>query len=137
GLLFIVTLKYVVLILRADNRGEGGIMALTALAATAAGRTPARRARLLMIRVFGAALFYGDSIITPAISVLGAAEGLEVMTPALKPYVLPVSVGVLVALFAMQRFGTATVGKLFGPVIGIWFLLLAVSGTVQILREPG
>lgn len=85
----VVTLKYVVLILRADNRGEDGIMALTALAAKAAGRTPARRLVLLLIGVFGAALFYGDSIITPAISVLSAVEGLEVVTPALKPYVLP------------------------------------------------
>ena len=137
GLFFMVTLKYVVLILRADNRGEGGIMALTALAAKAAGRTPARRVALLMIGVFGAALFYGDSIITPAISVLSAVEGLEVVTPALKPYVLPVSLGVLVALFAVQRFGTATVGKLFGPIIGLWFLLLAAAGTVQIIQQPG
>ena len=106
GLIFIVTLKYVVLILRADNRGEGGIMALTALAAKAAGSTARRRHGLLLIGVFGAALFYGDSIITPAISVLSAVEGLEVATPALKPYVLPISLGVLVALFAFQRFGT-------------------------------
>ena len=137
GLFFIVTLKYVVLILRADNRGEGGIMALTALAAKAAGRTPARRVALLMLGVFGAALFYGDSIITPAISVLSAVEGLEVVTPALKPYVLPIAVGVLIALFAVQRFGTATVGKLFGPIIGLWFLLLAVAGTVQLTQQPG
>ena len=84
-LMLIVTLKYVVLILRADNRGEGGIMALTALAAKAAGNTPARRRRLLLAGVFGAALFYGDSVITPAISVLGAVEGLETITPAFKP----------------------------------------------------
>jgi KUP system potassium uptake protein len=137
GLIFVVTLKYVVLILRADNRGEGGIMALTALAAKAAGRTPARRRVLLLIGVFGAALFYGDSIITPAISVLSAVEGLEVVTPALKPYVLPISLGVLIALFAMQKFGTATVGKLFGPIIGIWFLVLAATGLIQIAQQPG
>ncbi|HSW17314.1 MAG TPA: potassium transporter Kup [Ramlibacter sp.] len=136
GLIFVVTLKYVVLILRADNRGEGGIMALTALAAKAAGRTPARRVALLLIGVFGAALFYGDSIITPAISVLSAVEGLEVVTPALKPYVLPISLGVLIALFAMQKFGTATVGKLFGPVIGVWFLVLGVAGVIQIVQQP-
>ena len=136
GLIFVVTLKYVVLILRADNRGEGGIMALTALAAKAAGRTPARRLALLLIGVFGAALFYGDSIITPAISVLSAVEGLEVVTPALKPYVLPVSLGVLIALFAMQKFGTATVGKLFGPIICMWFLVLAAAGVLQIVQQP-
>jgi len=136
GLIFIVTLKYVVLILRADNRGEGGIMALTALAAKAAGSTARRRHGLLLIGVFGAALFYGDSIITPAISVLSAVEGLEVATPALKPYVLPISLGVLVALFAFQRFGTGVVGKLFGPIIGAWFVVLAVTGVLQILQEP-
>jgi KUP system potassium uptake protein len=136
GLIFVVTLKYVVLILRADNQGEGGIMALTALAAKAAGRTPNRRLALLLVGVLGAALFYGDSIITPAISVLSAVEGLEVITPALKAYVLPISLGVLIGLFAMQRFGTAVVGKLFGPVIGLWFLVLAGVGVIQIVREP-
>lgn len=136
GLIFVVTLKYVVLILRADNRGEGGIMALTALAAKAAGRTPARRLALLLIGVLGAALFYGDSIITPAISVLSAVEGLEVVTPALKAYVLPVSLGVLIGLFAVQKFGTATVGTLFGPIIGMWFLVLAVAGVIQIVQQP-
>jgi KUP system potassium uptake protein len=136
GLLFVVTLKYVVLILRADNRGEGGIMALTALAAHAAGGTRRRRQALLLVGVFGAALFYGDSVITPAISVLSAVEGLEVATPALKAYVLPISLGVLVALFAFQRLGTGTVGRLFGPIIGLWFAVLAVTGVLQILQEP-
>jgi len=136
GLVFIVTLKYVILILRADNRGEGGIMALTALAAKAAGSTPQRRLGLLLIGVFGAALFYGDSIITPAISVLSAVEGLEVVTPALKRYVLPLSLAVLVVLFSFQRFGTAVVGKLFGPVIGLWFLVLAATGAWQIAQQP-
>ena len=137
GLIFVVTLKYVVLILRADNRGEGGIMALTALAAKAAGRTPLRRLALLLIGVFGAALFYGDSIITPAISVLSAVEGLEVVAPALKPYVLPISLGVLIGLFAVQKFGTGLVGKLFGPIIALWFLVLATAGLIQIAQEPG
>ncbi len=136
GLMMVVTLKYVLLILRADNRGEGGIMALTALAAKAAGRTPRRRVILLLAGVFGAALFYGDSVITPAISVLSAVEGLEVVTPALKPYVLPVSLGVLLGLFAMQRYGTATVGKLFGPIIVVWFAVLALVGVVQIAQQP-
>jgi KUP system potassium uptake protein len=137
GLIFVVTLKYVILIVRADNRGEGGIMALTALAAKAAGTTPRRRLVLLLIGVFGAALFYGDSIITPAISVLSAVEGLEVATPAFKPYVLPISLGVLIGLFSFQRLGTAVVGKLFGPIIGLWFTVLAVTGVIQILQEPG
>ena len=103
GLMMVVTLKYVLLILRADNRGEGGIMALTALAAQAAGSTATKRTILLLIGVFGAALFYGDSVITPAISVLSAVEGLEVATPAFKPYVLPICAAVLIALFGMQR----------------------------------
>src|SRR4029453_10266690 len=98
ALMAVVTLKYVVLILRADNRGGGGIMALTALAAHAAGTTARRRTVLLLLGVFGASLFYGDSVITPAISVLSAVEGIEVVTPALKPYVLPLSVAVLVGL---------------------------------------
>ncbi len=136
GLMTVVTLKYVLLILRADNRGEGGIMALTALAVEAAGTSARKRLVLLLLGVFGAALFYGDSVITPAISVLSAVEGLEVVTPALKPYVLPVCAVVLIGLFAMQRFGTAVVGKLFGPVIVLWFVVLAVCGVVEIVRQP-
>src|SRR5512133_102989 len=136
GLMFVVTLKYVILILRADNRGEGGIMALTALASKAAGATPKRRLILLMVGVFGGALFYGDSVITPAISVLSAVEGLEVATPAFKPYVLPISMGVIIGLFAVQRFGTAIVGKLFGPVIAGWFIVLAVTGVIEIAQQP-
>ena len=137
GLMMVVSLKYILLILRADNRGEGGIMALTALAAKAAGKTPHRRTVLLLMGVFGAALFYGDSVITPAISVLSAVEGLEVVTPTLKPYVLPICTVVLIGLFAMQRFGTALVGKMFGPVIVLWFGVLSVTGVLEIIREPG
>ena len=137
GLMMVVTLKYVLLILRADNRGEGGIMALTALAAKAAGSTARNRVVLLLIGVFGAALFYGDSVITPAISVLSAVEGLEVVTPAFKPYVLPICAAVLVGLFGMQRFGTGVVGKLFGPVIMVWFLVLSVTGLAEIVQQPG
>jgi KUP system potassium uptake protein len=137
GLMLIVTIKYVLLILRADNRGEGGIMALTALAAHAAGKTPRKRVMLLLMGVLGASLFYGDSVITPAISVLSAVEGLEVVTPLLKPYVLPVSAAVLISLFAMQRYGTGTVGKLFGPIILLWFAVLAFTGVLQILQAPG
>ena len=136
GLMMVVTLKYVLLILRADNRGEGGIMVLTALAAHAAGKTAHRRTILLLMGVFGAALFYGDSVITPAISVLSAVEGLEVVTPVLKPYVLPISIAVLIGLFAVQRFGTGLVGKLFGPVIILWFGVLTLTGVVEIIQQP-
>ncbi|NBX20329.1 MAG: potassium transporter Kup [Betaproteobacteria bacterium] len=135
GLMLVVTLKYVLLILRADNNGEGGIMALTALAAKAAGTTQGRRVTLLLIGVMGAALFYGDSVLTPAVSVLSAVEGLEVITPAFKPYVLPICTGVLIALFAFQRFGTSAVGKFFGPIIVVWFGVLAATGVAQIAQE--
>ena len=137
ALMLIVTFKYVVLILRADNRGEGGSLALTALAAMTVRHKPKLRLALLTVGVFGATLFYGDSIITPAISVLGAVEGLEVVTPALKSFVVPISLGVLLALFLIQRHGTALVGKLFGPVIGLWFATLAVIGVIHIAQEPG
>ena len=133
ALMVVVTLKYVILILRADNRGEGGIMALTALAAAG---TPARRTLLLLTGVLGAALFYGDSVITPAISVLGAVEGLESITPAFKPFVVPISVVVIVGLFMVQRFGTGAVGKLFGPIITVWFVVLGVIGALQIVQQP-
>lgn len=136
GLMAVVTLKYVLLILRADNRGEGGIMALTALASKAAGGTRRKHLALLLLGVFGASLFYGDSVITPAISVLSAVEGLEVVTPAFKPYVLPIAAAVLAGLFAMQRFGTATVGKLFGPIIVVWFAVLALTGVAEIVKQP-
>ena len=136
ALMVVVTLKYVVLILRADNRGEGGIMALTALAARAAGSTAKRRKALLLTGVCGAALFYGDSVITPAISVLGAIEGIETATPALKAFVVPLSVAVLVGLFVVQRRGTAVVGALFGPVMLVWFGVLALTGALQIAAEP-
>ena len=136
GLMMVVTLKYVLLILRADNRGEGGIMALTALAVEAAGTHPRKRLILLLLGVFGAALFYGDSVITPAISVLSAVEGLEVITPTLKPIVLPICAVVLVGLFDMQRYGTGLVGKLFGPIIVLWFLVLAGVGVVEIAQQP-
>jgi KUP system potassium uptake protein len=136
ALMLVVTLKYVILILRADNRGEGGIMALTALATQAAGGTARRRAFLLLLGLFGAALFYGDSVITPAMSVLSAVEGLEVVEPGLKRFVLPIAIGVLIGLFVMQRHGTGVVGKLFGPIIVLWFALLALTGLHQIVQTP-
>ncbi|NML16127.1 potassium transporter Kup [Azohydromonas caseinilytica] len=136
ALMLIVTFKYVILILRADNRGEGGALALTALAAHAVRASPARRRALLLLGLFGATLFYGDGVITPAISVLGAMEGLEVAAPGLEPWVVPASLAVLGALFAVQRLGTGAVGAAFGPVIGLWFVTLAATGLAQVAREP-
>jgi KUP system potassium uptake protein len=136
ALMVVVSLKYVTLVLRAGNRGEGGIMALLALAVSSVG---ARRRLVTVLRtigVFGAALFYGDAVLTPAISVLSAVEGLEVGTSAFKPYVVPIAVGILVALFAIQRHGTGTVGKLFGPVCAIWFASIAVDGLWNIAKAP-
>ncbi len=135
SLMSIVTLKYVTIIMRADNRGEGGIMALTALVLRAT-RDPRRRWVLMVLGLFGAALFYGDSMITPAISVLSAIEGLEIATPALQPYVVPIAIAVLIALFAVQRHGTARVGALFGPIMLLWFSTLGGLGIWNVLRYP-
>jgi len=136
GLMLVVTLKYVILILRADNNGEGGAMALTALAAHAAGGTPRRRTLIMLVGMFGATLFFGDSVITPAVTVMGAVEGLEVVTPALKAYIVPLSVLILVVLFSAQRFGTGAFGKAFGPILVVWFGLLAVVGALHISQAP-
>ncbi len=136
ALMLVVTLKYVILILRADNHGEGGGLALTALAARAVEQRPALRNGLLLLGVFGATLFYGDSLITPAISVLGAMEGLEVLTPALKPWVVPATVAILIGLFLVQYLGTAVVGRFFGPIIVMWFTVLGAIGLVHIAQQP-
>ena len=136
SLMIVVSLKYVTLIMRADNRGEGGIMALIALAQKSIKRNPEWRIPLLLIGVFGASLFYGDAVLTPAISVLSAVEGLEIGTRAFKPYVVPVAVCVLLALFAVQARGTAAVGKLFGPVTMLWFVAIGAAGLYGIVREP-
>jgi KUP system potassium uptake protein len=132
----VVSLKYVTLVLRANNRGEGGIMALLALALSAVREHPHLRAALLGIGVFGAALFYGDAVLTPPISVLSAVEGLEVGTAAFKPYVVPIAVGVLLALFAVQRFGTGAIGLAFGPICALWFASLGAVGVWNIMQEP-
>ena len=137
ALMIVVTLKYVSFILKADNKGEGGIMALMALALRKAPAGSKRRQVLLALGLFGAALFYGDGVVTPAISVLSAVEGLEVITPAFKPYVIPVTLAVLVGLFVIQRKGTASVGALFGPVMLLWFGTLAVLGITNIVAHPG
>ncbi len=136
SLMLVVSLKYVMLIMRADNEGEGGILALLALAAKTVGRRPRTRHLLTVLGVFGAALFYGDSVLTPAVTVLGAIEGLEVAVPPLKPYVLPISVVLVVALFAVQRRGTAVVGAMFGPVMLVWFAVLGLAGVLNIAAVP-
>jgi len=136
ALMLVVTLKYVILILRADNHGEGGGLALTALAAQAVRTRPALRRALLLLGVFGATLFYGDSVITPAISVLGAVEGLQVLAPSLQPYVVPITVVIVSGLFLVQRLGTAVVGRYFGPIIVLWFVTLGATGVMHILEQP-
>ena len=136
GLAVIVSLKYVTLVLRADNRGEGGIMALMALAISSVGKNSRRYHPLMLMGLFGATLFYGESVITPAISVLSAMEGMEVATPLLKPYVVPMTVLILIGLYACQSNGTAGIGKLFSPVMLIWFLALAVMGVLNIIESP-
>ena len=136
SLMVVVTLKYVTLIMRADNHGEGGIMALLALAASSVVDKPKLRHTLLMAGVFGAALFYGDGVITPAISVLSAVEGLELAAPSLAPYVVEITLVILVALFVLQKRGTAGIGAVFGPVMVVWFATLAGSGLFHLLKAP-
>ncbi|HMV04562.1 MAG TPA: potassium transporter Kup [Accumulibacter sp.] len=131
-----VSMKYVLVITRADNKGEGGIMALTALALRTANASPRVLWLLSLLGIFGAALFYGDAVITPAMSVLSAVEGLEVITPLLKAYILPITVTILVLLFFFQRNGTAAVGALFGPVMMLWFATLGVLGLWNVLQYP-
>ena len=136
GLLLIISLKYVTLVLRANNRGEGGIMALTALAMSSVTTGSRWHYPVMLLGMIGAGLFYGDGVITPAISVLSAIEGLEVATPALKPYVLPLTVTVLVALYSLQSKGTAGIGKFFGPIVLVWFTALATMGIINIVHYP-
>jgi KUP system potassium uptake protein len=136
ALFIVITLKYVTFMMRADNRGEGGIMALIALTLRAVKRHPRLRWVLMSLGLFGAALFYGDGVITPAISVLSAVEGLKVAAPALEFYVVPVTLVILVLLFVVQARGTGSMGRLFGPVMCLWFLVLAVLGVISILAEP-
>jgi KUP system potassium uptake protein len=132
----IVSVKYVVLILRADNNGEGGLIAMLALASTAVRRKPRLRVRLLLLGIFGTAIFFGDGVITPAISVLSAVEGLEVAAPGLHDFVVPITLVVLTLLFAAQRFGTGGIGRFFGPVMTLWFVVLAVLGLVHVIDRP-
>ncbi|WP_404286782.1 potassium transporter Kup [Microvirga sp. RSM25] len=134
ALIIIVTLKYVVLVLRADNNGEGGTLSLVTLAQRALGHSTGFTIILGMV---GASLFYGDAIITPAISVLSALEGLKLVTPAFDPYVVPLSLVILIALFAVQRFGTASVATFFGPITAFWFAVMGFGGLMHILDDPG
>ncbi len=137
SLMLLISVKYLILLLRADNKGEGGILAMLALlAGHKAKRRVVREWFILMIGLFGAALLYGDGMITPAISVLSAIEGLEVATPFFQPYIIPITIVILVALFMVQRHGTAAVGSVFGPIMVIWFLTLAVLGLGPIIQNP-
>jgi KUP system potassium uptake protein len=136
ALMIVVSLKYVTLMMRADNKDEGGILALLALAITAVRNNPRLALPIMLMGLTGLSLFYGDAVLTPAISVLSAIEGLQVGTAAFEPYVVPLSIVVLIALFAFQRHGTEVVGALFGPICLLWFLALAVVGIVHIFQHP-
>src|SRR5687767_5408900 len=134
SLVLVISIKYIAIVMRADNQGEGGILALTALLP----QRPDRRGLSLLVAlgIFGAALLYGDGMITPAITVLGAVEGLKVATPLFDQYVVPIAVAILIGVFAIQRHGTHRVGRLFGPVMVIWFAVLALLGVVWIAKYP-
>jgi KUP system potassium uptake protein len=132
----IVSIKYVALVLRADNNGEGGLVAMLALASMAVKDRPVLRQRMLMVGIFGTCLFYGDGVITPAISVLSAVEGLEVVSPAFKKYVIPLTIVILFGLFAVQKRGTAGIGKFFGPITLVWFAAIAALGVYHIASHP-
>lgn len=132
----IVSLKYVVLVLRADNEGEGGLVAMLALASRAVADKPRLRSVLLLVGIFGTSLFYGDGVITPAISVLSAVEGLDVVSPAFRHYVIPITLVVLFGLFVVQKRGTAGIGKFFGPITLTWFATISILGVSQIVTHP-
>jgi KUP system potassium uptake protein len=134
ALIIVVTIKYIISLLRADNNGEGGTLSLTALAFRALGR---RATPVLMLGVVGAAMFYGGTLITPALSVMSAIEGIKVATPAFDPYVLPLTIVILVALFAVQSHGTGRVARLFGPIMVLWFVVIAIAGAMHIIDYPG
>jgi KUP system potassium uptake protein len=136
ALILIISIKYCIFVLRADNRGEGGILALTALATPIKIVSKSERKMLIVLGIFGAALLYGDGIITPAISVLGAIEGLNVATPLFASYVVPITIVIIVGLFLIQSRGTAKVGRLFGPIMLVWFVIIALLGVMQVMRHP-
>jgi KUP system potassium uptake protein len=132
----VVSLKYVTLILRADNNGEGGLIAMLALASNAVNDKPRLRRWLLGVGIFGTAIFYGDGVITPAISVLSAVEGLELLSPAFKPYIMPASLVIIFLLFSVQKRGTSGIGRFFGPICTLWFITIAVLGIPHIVAHP-
>jgi KUP system potassium uptake protein len=134
SLLLVISIKYIAIVMRADNQGEGGILALTALLPQRPGSR--RLPLLVLLGIFGAALLYGDGMITPAITVLGAVEGLKVTTPFFDPYVVPIAVVILIGVFAIQRFGTHLVGRMFGPIMVVWFVVIAVLGVMWMVRHP-
>ncbi len=134
ALILVISTKYLILILRADNDGEGGILALMELVIPK--RKNGKRMVILTMGLFGAALLYGDGMITPAISVLSAVEGLKIATPLFEPYVIVITIGILLGLFLFQKKGTKGVGMVFGPLILLWFLCIAVLGVVSILKNP-
>ena len=136
ALIIVISIKYLAFVLQADNQGEGGVLSLMSLATPIKPTGRSERSALILLGIFGAALLYGDGIITPAISVLSAVEGLGVATPGLEPYVVPITIGILIALFVFQRQGTAGVGRVFGPVMVLWFSVLAILGLMQIVRHP-
>lgn len=136
ALVIVISIKYIVFILRANNRGEGGILSLTALATPIRPLLPSRRRWIVLLGVFGASLLYGDGVITPAISVLSAVEGLRVAAPALEPFVIPITIGIIVGLFVVQSRGTAKIGNLFGPVMLLWFVVIAVLGLTNAIQNP-
>ena len=135
SLLLVISVKYIAIVMRADNQGEGGILALTALLPAGDGNGP-RWPKLVLTGVFGAALLYGDGMITPAITVLGAVEGLTIATPLFQSYVVPITVAILIGVFAIQKYGTHRVGGLFGPIMVAWFLVLAVMGVSWLVEQP-
>jgi KUP system potassium uptake protein len=136
SLVVVISIKYLLYVMKADNRGEGGILALTALIGHRTQRSSGRKMVLLGLGLFGAALLYGDGMIQPAISVLSAIEGLKEITPVFEPYVLPITIGILIALFVFQKRGTAGIGGVFGPIMIVWFTTLAVLGSAQIAKAP-
>jgi KUP system potassium uptake protein len=136
ALLIVVTIKYVAFVMRADNRGEGGVLSLMALALRSAENNSKRYLVLMMLGVFGACMLYGESVITPAISVLSAVEGLEIATPGLSKFVIPITLGIITVLFCIQKYGTAAVGILFGPVTLIWFAVLGFLGIYNVFSAP-
>ena len=136
ALFVIVTLKYVLILLRADNNGEGGTLTLMALASRAVTRASKAASIVALLGIVSAALFYGDAVITPALSVLSAVEGLDVATPAFHDFVVPLTVVILIVLFSFQSSGTAKVAALFGPVTAVWFVAIAIPGILWIARDP-